>query len=483
MTHIILPHAWSCRPYQVPAWRYMDGGGKRAALKWHRRSGKDNIAIHWTTVASQRRVGVYWHMLPTLRQGRKVVWENIGADGRRILDAWPGWQTPGAVDKNGEPVGLVKHLRNDEMKLELWNGSIWYVVGSDNYDAAVGSNPVGIVMSEWALSDPAAWNFLSPILAENDGWAMFVWTPRGRNHAARMFAMARENPLWFAQALTVDDTTRDDGSPVITAAAIAEERNRGMAEEVLMQEYYVSEDAPLVGSFWGEQLIKAEKDKRICPVAHDPAIKVFTWWDLGHSDATAIWFLQIVGNEIHLIDYYEANGEPLEHYAFVLETLRKERKWIYGRHIWPHDGGAKSLASKGRKLNEMFADLDYLAEVQPRHDPEVAIQRVRQILPRCWFDNAYRIPDENRILSPSGKRGVEYGLDALRAFRKKLDEDRSTEDRPYYLPGYVHDWSSHGASAFYTGAMTIYDANSARVVPTGDRYSGRSKRKVSHWAS
>lgn len=454
MTHITLPHNWRCRPYQSPLWHYLNGGGKRAVAVWHRRAGKDQTALHWTTVASQRRVGVYWHMLPTLRQGRKVIWENIDGQGNRVMDAWPGWRKPGKD-------GLVSHVRHDEMKVECHNGSIWYVAGSDNYDSLMGTNPMGVVFSEWALSNPAAWDYVRPILSENGGWALFIYTPRGRNHGASMYDMARQNPDWFCERLTRDDTE------AVSLKAIDDERRAGMAEPLIQQEFWCSFDAPLVGSYWGDQLIECANEKRIKQVHHDPALRVDTWWDLGHSDSTAIWFVQLAGNEIHVIDYYEANGEALEHYAYILEEKRRERKMVYGRHLWPHDGGHSSLASKGRPLSSMFADLGWYAEVQPRHAVEVGIQRVRQILPRCWFD-------EDRCTR---------GLDALRAYRKELDENKSTDERPYFKPVPVHDWSSHGADAFRTGAMVIADADSALVRPRRDRYSGRNRPGASHWAA
>lgn len=423
-----LPHDWRCRPYQVPLWKYLNGGGKRVAIKWHRRSGKDSTALHWTTVASQRRVGVYWHMLPTLRQGRKVIWENVvedeGGAGHRVLEAWPGWDRPG-----GE--GLVAHVRHDEMKLELYNGSIWYVVGSDNYDAAMGSNPVGVVFSEWALSNPKAWAYIRPILTENDGWAIFIWTPRGHNHASIMYKKVKDNADWFCETLTVDDTG------VIPLEKIDKERAEGVAEAHILQEYWCSEDAPLEGAFWADQLIDALRDGRITHVAYDEAAQVDTWWDIGYTDATAIWFVQQVGNEIHLIDYDEASGRTPAQDVAMLHRKRDERGFVYGRHIWPHDGGAKTKASKGRPLCDLYSDLGLAVDVQPRPDVEVAVQKVRQILPRCWFDES----------------ACAAGLDALRAFRKQQDDDKSTPDRPYFKPGYVHDWSSHGATAFYTGAM------------------------------
>ena len=453
---------WAPRRYQIPAWNFLARGGKRAALKWHRRSGKDATALHWTTIAAHQRPGVYWHMLPTLRQGRRVIWEGLDLDGNRVLDAWPGWRAPGALAPGRTVLGVVKAIRHDEMKLETWFGSVWYVVGSDNYDALMGTNPVGVVFSEFALTDPLAWDYVRPILAENGGWAVFCWTPRGRNHASRLYKLAEENPdEWFAQQLTVDDTG------TIAAEAIESERRAGMSEATILQEFWCSEDAPLEGAYWSDQLVAAATEGRIGRVAFDPALKVDTWWDLGHTDSTAIWFVQRAMNEVHLIDYHEANGKPLEHYAQVLHALAHERKFVYGEHAWPHDGGARSLASKGRPLSSLWADLGFSAHVHPAYDVMVSIQRARQVLPRCWFDAAK----------------CQAGLDALRAYRKDVDEDHSIDGRPHYKPQPRHDWASHGADAFRLGCMAISSAaDTAPKAPSRSRYSGRVG-PASGWAA
>lgn len=390
----------------------MNSGGTRAVAMWHRRAGKDQVALHWLSVASQRRVGVYWYCLPTHIQARRVLWENIDGAGNRVLDAFPGWRNPDA------PGSIVAHVRHDMMRLELRNGSAVYAIGADAYDSLMGTNPVGVVMSEYAIANPAAYQYVSPILAENGGWAVFPFTPRGNNHGYRLYEMARDNPDWFCEKLTVDDTH------AITPEQIDAERRAGMPEEIIQQEYYCSADAPLVGSFWGDQMIDCDKDGRITRVPYDEALPVHTWWDLGNADATAIWFVQIAGMEIHFIDYDEASYRTPAQDVAVLHSKREAGGWVYGRHIWPHDGGHRTKASGGRSLAELYGDLGIFPEVQRAFDVQVAVTRVRQILPRCWFD-------ETKCAA---------GIDALRAFRKQLDEEKSSESRPYYRPGYVHDW-------------------------------------------
>ena len=143
-TEIVLPNEWQPRSYQRPLWLALEGGVKRACAVWHRRAGKDLTLFNYIAVASQKRVGVYWHCSPSYKQGRKIIWEGIRGDGKRYLDAFPGWRTPG-------PGQFVTRVRDDEMTLWLANGSVIQVVGTDNVDTLVGTNPVFIAMTEYAM--------------------------------------------------------------------------------------------------------------------------------------------------------------------------------------------------------------------------------------------------------------------------------------------------------------------------------------------
>jgi phage terminase large subunit len=267
-----------------------------------------------------KRVGTYWHMLPQQNQARKVIWDGIvyneHGEAVKVLD----WAFPKE---------LRKSTHSQEMKITLLNGSVWQLCGSDNYDALVGSNPVGVVMSEYSVAKPSAWDYIRPILAENDGWALFIYTPRGRNHGAKLYDMACNNPDWFAQILTADDTQ------AISADAVEDERRAGMIEEMIQQEFYCSFEGVMVGSYYGPMISDAQKEGRITRVPHDPIMQVFTSWDLGMADTTAIWFFQLVphAGEVRVIDYYQSSGEGLAHYAQVLGA----KPYTYAEHYAPHD--------------------------------------------------------------------------------------------------------------------------------------------------
>lgn len=196
----------------------MDNGVKRAVIVWNRRSGKDKVCFNYMIKRSQERVGTYFYLLPTLTQAKKVIWDNIDNDGFRMLDHIPAQ--------------LIKATNATELKIELKNGSIIQLIAADMFaTSGVGSNPVGVVFSEFSITDAKAWGFLSPILAVNGGWAIFNFTPRGKNHAWALLEKARDNPAWFIEVLTVDDTK------VLSPEALAEERANTTAD-FFDQEYY-----------------------------------------------------------------------------------------------------------------------------------------------------------------------------------------------------------------------------------------------------
>lgn len=398
-------------------------------MVWHRRSGKDSVAGNFTAVAAHERKGVYWHMLPEAEQARKAVWNGIDREGRRIIDQmWPGATNPGGA------YSVVKAADKQTMTLELKCGSLWQLVGSDNYNSLVGTNPIGVVYSEYSIANPAARDFLRPILRENGGWEIYPYTPRGKNHGYDLYQMAKnlmaKNGSWFSELLTINDTG------VLTESDIQEERDSGMAENMIRQEYYCSFDAGMVGSYYGDLFEAIEKDGRLRHVPYDPAVPVETWWDLGIGDSTAIWFIQRVNNELHVIDYYEASGQGLEHYARTIFN----KPYAYSRHVGPHDLTVRELGT-GKTRLEMLAVLGLRMEVAPKLSIDDGIQASRQLLARCFFDNSK----------------CAAGVKALSQYRRAYDEKlRDFKDYPH------HDWTSHAADAFRTGAVA-----DGRRAPTG----------------
>lgn len=397
----------------------------RGVCVWHRRAGKDkdgfNLMVYAANPASKnpgpiQRVGNYIYVFPTYAQGKEALWENIDGDGFRTIDH--------------APAALVASKNVTDMRITFTNSSTIRIMGAEFPNRLRGPNPVGVIFSEYAVMNPRAWDVVRPILLENGGWALFLYTPLGKNHGKTLWDMASKNPAWFSECLTVEDTFRPDGRRVITEAMIEAERASGMAEEMIEQEYYCSWSGAMVGSYYGKLLEAAEKEGRISKVPYDPALPVHTMWDLGIGDAMAIWFAQQVGREIRLIDYYVNSGEGMAHYAKVLG----EKPYVYGTHYAPHDAKARMLDEKGRTRVEVAKNLGIDFNVMRQLAIDDGIEAVRNMLPRTWIDS----------------EKCERGVDALKSYRKEYDEKRQQyHDRPY------HDWSSHGADALRTGAVGL----------------------------
>jgi hypothetical protein len=407
MTELTLPHKFTPRPYQHRLLKAMDYGYKRAVAIWHRRAGKDLTLVNLLTKKAFERVGIHYYLFPTAAWGRRILWHGMDRNGIRFLDRIPE--------------ELRTKTREDEMRIELANGSSIQIVGTDNLNV-VGPNPIGCVFSEYSLQNPRAWDLIRPILAENDGWAVFNYTPRGRNHGFDLYQMALDNPKWFTQLLTVEDTG------AIPMAAIDEERRAGMSEELIQQEFYCSFDYGLEGAYYLNQINRARSEGRITNIPIED-LPVYTAWDLGIGDSTAIWFFQLVRQEVRIIDYHEDSGEGLAHYAKVLQ----DRGYLYGDHYAPHDvehrelGSGTSLRQRGRELGIKF-------KVVPKHTIEDGIEAARSIFPRCWFD----------------KDRAKAGLNALMNYRKEWDDKHQVfRTRP------LHDWASHGADSFRYLAVAV----------------------------
>jgi hypothetical protein len=453
---IVMPYKHLPRDYQVPLWQFMFAPqerfdkethtmakGKRAIAVWHRRAGKDFSAINICATKMMERVGLYWHLLPTYKQGRKIIWDGFTSDGRKIIDA----AFPQEI-RAGVP-------RNDLMQIRLKNGSIYQVVGTDDIDSLVGSNPVGVIFSEYSIQNPAAWDLIRPILSENGGWAMFIYTARGRNHGYDLIQRAKKAG-WFTQILTVDMTKKelldekgevmydDDNKkiwvPVISREVIQEDRDTGMPEELIQQEYWNSFDASLVGSYYGQAMAEARIQDRLCRMPHDPTLLVHTAWDIGVGDATSIVFLQIPKNgNFHIIDYIECHSKGFAYYAKELKKKAQELHYDYGTHLAPHDMKNREISTAMSRL-ETAKQLGIKFEVVPKLSIDDGIDAVRGILPKCFFDYG-ETEDEGNKDHYVGK--ANQLVNALSQYSKVWDSEKKIfQDKP------KHDWSSHPCDAF-----------------------------------
>lgn len=392
---------------------------------WHRRFGKDDVSLHWTAVAAFQRVGTYWHLLPEAAQARKAIWDAVNPHtGKRRID-------------EAFPPELRETTREQEMFIRFKNGSTWQVVGSDNFNSLVGSPPIGVVFSEWSLANPAAWAYLLPILTENGGWAIFIYTPRGANHGKTTYesAVKRKEQGWFAEILTADDTQ------ALSADALAEALvgyqdlyGQDEGDAFFQQEFYCSFSGAVLGSIFGKEVERARREGRIGVVPHEPWIPVHTGWDLGRTDETTIWWFQVFAGEVRVLDYHASNFKTIEFYCKLLDEKRVEREFQYGTHYLPHDGKIATLISGGKTALQQFVDWNTANQdrlgsfaVLPITDKQDQIQAGRATLGKAWID-AERCAD---------------GIEALINYRREWDEEKRV-----FSPKPVHDWASHPADGW-----------------------------------
>jgi len=422
---VSLPHnGWLPRPHQLGLWQYLQSGGKRAMAVWHRRAGKDEVCLHHTAVKMMQRPGNYWHALPEYNQGRKALWSAINAHtGRRRID-------------EAFPLEMRESTNDTEMFIrfkQALGGSTWQVMGSDRYDATLGSGVAGIVYSEWALANPSAWAYHRPILEENKGWAVFISTPRGHNHCKSMFDYAMRSREWYCELLTARDTG------ALTEAQLSEAREEMMAlygedagRATYEQEYECSWNAAILGSFFASEMAQVRREERITPDCTAlEGVPVNRAWDLGVRDDTTIWFFQD-GPQIRILDCYSQSGAGVEHYAGIIEAKLKQNNWKNGTDYVPHDAKVREFGT-GRTRVETMASMGLKPMLVPASSIADGINAVRRVLPLCVFNPV-----------------CEEGINALEQYRREWDDEKKT-----FRALAVHDWTSHYADAFRYLAMAV----------------------------
>jgi len=399
------------RFYQSPLWDAIENKGfKRVLAIMPRRAGKDVTAFNLCIRECIRKPMVIFYIFPTYGQGRKVIWDNITNSGIRILDYIPS--------------DLVENINSTEMKIRFKNGSLLQIVGSDNYDTLMGTNPKGVVFSEYSLQDERVYTYIRPILTANCGWALFLSTPRGHNHLWTLYNIAINSPQWCVFKLTVEDTQH------ISLEEIEQERADGtMSEDLIQQEYYTSFSLGIEGAYYTKYIDRMKLNHQIGQMPYEIGFKVHVAMDIGVRDSTTLIFFQVIGQTIRIIDCYENSKQGLEHYVNVIN----QRGYIYGKFIAPHDlrvqefGSGITRIEKARQLGINFTIADNISI-------EDGIEAVRTVLGKVWIDEIKCAPL----------------IKALENYRQEYDiKKRIYKSHP------LHDWSSHWADAMRYLAISL----------------------------
>jgi len=429
---MILPASnWKPRDYQIPIWQYLEHGGKHAEWIVHRRAGKDEVALHHAACKAHERVGNYWHMLPEASQARKAIWGAVDAHtGQRRID-------------KAFPVELRATTREQEMQIVFKNGSTWQVVGSDNYNSLVGSNPVGIVYSEWALANPNARSYLRPILAENEGWQVFITTPRGRNHAHTTLKAAEKTKGSFAQILDATQTSVFTKEQLqIELDAYIDDFGLDYGTARFEQEYMCSFDAANLGAILASSITKIERLGRVNDnVKFDPdGGEIFISADIGRRD-TATWYFwqpRIGGHSI--IDYDGGWGIDADEWCDNLQVKLSQYKLSNGQpalgKIWlPHDARNKTFSAKYSAVEVFMKRFgNTKIGITPMCSKADRVNAARKIIMRCEFNET----------------NCEQGLKGLRAWAYEYNEATKT-----FSSDPLHDWASHDGDGFSYGCVII----------------------------
>lgn len=406
----------------------------------HRRFGKTRFALGEISAAGfecPHHNPQYAYIAPTYGQAERVAWTYL----KEMFKDYPG------IEKNEQKLRLTipRHDRGD--KITIW------LLGAENPDSIRGIYLDGVVLDEYAQCDPTIWGqVVRPALSDRKGWAIFIGTPKGTNNFYTMYQTAMLNMhkspelKWYAFSAPADKTNIID--PEELKAAKAE-----MSEEEYAQEFMCSFQAALVGAYYGKYIDEIERKGHITEVAYDPNYPVHTFWDIGVSDSTAIWFGQKKGEFWHFIDYYEMSGMGLEHYYDVC----KKKGYVYADHWLPHDISVQEFAGGETRVQTFKKLFGRMPRVMRKTKIEDGINAVRMVFRKCKFD----------------KINTQRGMDALKNYERKWDAKNNIfQEKP------LHNWTSHGSDAFRGFAMThkIIDNGGDRVLPRN------ADSKYNHWS-
>jgi phage terminase large subunit len=370
-----------------------------ACIVAHRRAGKTVACIMDLIDAALRCKkpdGRFGYVAPTFTQAKDVVWSYLKYYTHQIPQT---------------------ELRESDLSVILPNGARVRLYGSDNFDRMRGLFFDGVVMDEYADQYPQAWSqVIRPALADRGGSATFIGTPKGRNGFWEIHDRAKRDPEWFSLELRASQTG-------LLPEDELESARSALTPEQYAQEFECSFDAAILGAYFAKEIAEAENAGRIGDVPVDSTLPVHTAWDLGIGDSTAIWFFQVLGKEVRVVDHYEAHGKGLGHYAGVLE----DKGYDYGTDWLPHDGMAREMGTGRSRFETLRALTGRHPRIGRNLSVEDGINAARLTIASAWFD-AERCRD---------------GLEALRAYRAEFDErTKAFNNRPR------HDWASHSADAF-----------------------------------
>ncbi len=370
----------------------------------HRRAGKTVACVGeliTRAIYTKRKRAKFAYIGPFRQQAKETAWEYLKDMTKTIAKGAP---------------------RESELRVRLPNEATITIYGADNPDSFRGMYFDGVVIDEFGDCRATLWNeVLLPALLDRNGWAVFIGTPKGKNHFYKMYRRAQSEEGWFCLTLKASE------SGLLSPKAMKLAREE-MSEEAWQQEMECDFEASVPGTYYSKIIGQMETDGRIGHHPYRPDLPVHCAADLGFSDSTAWWFWQVDEDGPVLINYEEDSGRPLSYYFDMLSDLPYPLETIY----LPHDAVATSFQT-GRTTIEQFMARKMPVKLVPRQKIQHGIDAARAILPKVRID----------------ADGCYGGVEALRSYRRKYNEKtQSFDDKP------VHDWASNGSDAFRYFALT-----------------------------
>jgi len=406
--YIKVPYILEPRHYQMDFLKAIKEN-KNVCSVIHRRAGKDTISIQALLLRSLMRVGTHIYLLPLQKQAREVVWSGLDHTGKPFISYIPEC--------------LIEYKNDARMEMRLINGSRLIFGGSNNFNGMMGTNPVSIIYSEFSLHNPLARQYLNPILIENGGLEVLQFTPRGKNHGWDVFDTVRENPRYLVQHLSVKETKKTDGTPVITPEQIEEAKKMGMSKEMVEQEFMVSFEIGNLGAYFTREMSEMEREGRLTTLKANPSLPLHSAWDLGGTDATAGWLFQIEGNRVKLLHLLHDSGQPLKYYLDAAERIRQSIGCKWGNHFMPHDVKQEHQGwehTESRLMQARKAGWNF--QVTHKVNFEDGIEAIRYVFPNIMID----------------KVNCQMGVRAIREYQREYDDARAC-----YRSKPLDNWATH----------------------------------------
>ena len=384
----------------------------------HRRWGKSVYAItellrKALEIQTERSDGRFMYLAPYYRQAKQVAWDYLCYYTRDI----PGTK-----------------INQSELRVDLINGSRIRLAGAgDDPDALRGIFLDGIVLDEYADMSPRVWSEICrPALVDRKGWAIFIGTPKGKNHFWQLYENAEKDKEWTRYLFKASETG-------VVAPEELEAARKEMGEDEFQQEFECSWSAAIKGSYYGSIIEEAESDGRVSKVEVDPALPVHVAWDLGISDSCSLWFFQVTMGEVRFVDFYEHSGVGLEHYVKVMD----QKGYWYGDDWLPHDAKVRELGT-GRTRAETLVNMGRRPRIVTNHKVEDGINAARLLLHHCWFDEL----------------NCEQGINSLRSYQREWDDVKRV-----FRKTPLHNWASHAADSFRYASMAYRNIQPEKKVP------------------